>query len=96
MLSKAELKTLLYLIDLAADKLSNNCCNDLRLLTDCKLTRDEAQSIRELEHQYSYSDMDVPPQILPLDHSEKEVYATDWLVLQALAAKLKVAHEGAT
>lgn len=95
MLTKAELKTLLYLIARAADAMSNNCCNDLRLLGACKLTRDEAQSIRELQHQYSYSDMASPPQILPLDPREKEVYATDWLVLQALAAKLKALHEGA-
>ena len=93
MLTKAELKTFLYLIDRAADELSNNGCNDLRLLADCKLTREGAQEIRVLQHSYSY-DTDV--EILPIDEKEKEVYSTDWLVLRALAAKLNVQHEGSS
>ena len=93
MFTKAELKTFLYLIDRAADEMSNHCCNDLRLLTDCKLTREEAQSIRELEHAYC----DDEERAAPIrDDSQKEVYATDWLVLRALAAKLKALHEGAS
>ena len=93
MMTKAEIKTLLCLIDRAASELSNNSCNDLRLLTDCKLTRDEAQSIRELEHSYcDDKECDAPI----CDDTQKEVYATDWLVLYALAAKLKALHEGAS
>lgn len=93
MLTKAELKTLLYLIDRAADVLSNHCCNDLRLLADCKLTRDEAQSIRKLEHTYC----DDPERSAPVrDDTKPEVYAHDCLVLRALAAKLKALHEGAS
>ena len=93
MLTKAELKTFLYLIDRAADEMSNNGCNDLRLLTDCELTREEAQSIRELEHTYC-DDKERPAPIR--DDANFEVYATDWLVLRALAAKLKALHEGAS
>lgn len=93
MLTKAELKTLLYLIDRAADEMSNHCCNDLRLLADCKLTRDEAHKIRELEHTY----IDDKERHAPVRNDTKpEVYATDWLVLRALAAKLKALHEGAS
>lgn len=93
MLTKAELKTLLHLIDRAADEMSNHGCNDLRLLTDCKLTREEAQSIRELEHAYcDDKERDAPVR----DDEQKEVYATDWLVLRALAEKLKVLHGGAS
>ena len=92
MLTNAELKTLLYLIDRAADEMSNHRCNDLRLLADCKLTREEAQSIRELEHAYcDDKERDAPVR----DDAQKEVYATDWLVLQAIAEKLKVIHGGA-
>lgn len=92
MLTKAELKTLLYLIDCAADQLSNNGCNDLRLLADCELTREEAQSIRELEHAYcDDKERDAPIR----DDTKKEVYATDWIVLRALAEKLKALHGGA-
>jgi hypothetical protein len=92
MLTKAELKTLLYLIDRAADELSNNGCNDLRLLADCKLTREEAHSIRELEHAYlDDKERDAPVR----EDAQKEVYATDWTVLRALAEKLKALHDGA-
>ncbi len=92
MLTKAELKTFLYLIEDAAVALSNAGCNDLRLLADCKLTRDEAQEILELEHKH-INDLQRDEPVR--DDSQKEVYATDWLVLQALAAKLKALHEGA-
>ena len=92
MLTKAELKTFLFLIDRATNELSNNGCNDLCLFPDCKLTREEAQSIRELEHAYcDDKERDAPVR----DDKQKEVYATDWLVLRALAAKLKALHEGA-
>ena len=92
MLTKAELKTFLCLIDRAAERLSYNTCNDLPLLADCKLTREEAQSIRELEHAYcDDKERDAPVR----DDTKKEVYATDWLVLRALAEKLKALHGGA-
>lgn len=91
MLTKAELKTFLYLIDRAANELSKNSCNDLRLLADCKLTRDEAQGIRELEHAYC-DNIDCKPPLR--DDSEPEVYAIDWLVLRARAAKLKTVCGG--
>lgn len=93
MLTKAEIKTLLYLIDRAADELSNNTCNDLCLLTECELTRTEAQEIRELEHAYcNDKERDVPVR----NDSQNEVYATDWLVLSALAEKLKTLRGGAS
>ncbi len=92
MLTKAELKTLLYLIDIATDELNNKGCNDLCLLSDCKLTRDEAQEILVLEHAH----IDDKEREAPVrNDAQKEVYATDWLVLHALAAKLKALHEGA-
>ena len=93
MLTQAEMKTFLYLIDRVTDEMSNHGCNDLRLLTGCKLTREEAQGIRELEHAYC----DDKERETPIrDDTQKEVYATDWIVLQALAAKLKALHEGAS
>lgn len=92
MLTKAELKTLLHLIDRAADEMSNHGCNDLRLLADCKLTREEAQSIRELEYAYK-EDPQAPTPVR--DDAQKEVYAHDCLVLRALAEKLKALHGGA-
>jgi hypothetical protein len=92
MLTKAELKTFLYLIDCGAQEMSNHGCNDLCLLTDCKLTREEAQSILELQHAYC-NDKERPVPIR--DDTKPGVYATDWLVLRALAAKLKTLHEGA-
>ena len=93
MLTKAELKTFLYLINRTTNEMSNNICNEVELLAACKLTREEAQSIRELEHRYC-DDKEDPTPIR--DDAQKEVYATDWLVLRALAAKLKALHEGAS
>ena len=93
MLTKAEMKTFLYLIEDAAVALSNASCNDLRLLTDCKLTREEAHSIREMEHAYcDDKERDAPVR----DDAQKEVYATDWLVLRALAEKLRALYGGAS
>ena len=93
MLTNAELKTFLHLIDRAADEMSNHGCNDLLLLADCKLNRSEAQEIRELVHAYcEVREADQPVR----DDSKKEVYTIDWLTLRALTVKLKKLHGGAS
>lgn len=81
MLTPAERKLVVYLLERASDEFSNHGCNDLHLVKDVGLTSDESFEVRKaITAAGDYPDEEVPPD----NH-----YTMDWLAMTIMAKKIR-------